>query len=139
LYDVVGRLCSLRAHAALDGVSWARSRNSFISEYATSHPWEDWAKTFAHFLHIVSTLDSLAGLPLALDDRAKQVLEDPYLEGDFEALLISWKPVARSINELNCSLGLGDAYPFELAPAVIGKLHLVHMAIGHFRDTAPTC
>jgi hypothetical protein len=103
------------------------------------HPWEDWAKTFAHFLHIVSTLDSLAGLPLALDDRAKQVLEDPYLEGDFEALLISWKPVARSINELNCSLGLGDAYPFELAPAVIGKLHLVHMAIGHFRDTAPTC
>ena len=109
-------------------------RSSFISEYATSHPWEDWAETFAHFLHIVSTLDSLASLPLALDERAKQVLEDPYLESDFGALLASWKPVARSINELNRSLGLGDAYPFELGRAVIGKLHLVHMAIEHFRN-----
>ena len=115
----------------------AYDRKSFISEYATSHPWEDWAETFAHFLHIVSTLDTLAGLPLALDDRTKQVLKDPYLESDFEALLASWKPVARSINELNRSLGLGDAYPFELAPAIIGRLHLVHMAIGRFRSGSP--
>ena len=112
----------------------AYDRNGFISEYAASHPWEDWAETFAHFPHIVSTLDTLAGLPLELDDRAKQVLKDPYVEGDFEALSASWKPVARSINELNRSLGLGDAYPFELARAVIGKLHLVHMAIEHFRN-----
>lgn len=108
-------------------------RQSFISEYATSHPWEDWAETFAHFLHIVSTLDTLASLPLALEERTKQVLKDPYLEIDFEALLASWQPVSRSINELNRSLGLSDAYPFELAPAVVGKLHLVHMAIGGFR------
>jgi hypothetical protein len=112
-------------------------RNIYISEYATSHPWEDWAETFAHFLHIVSTLDTLAALPLALDDRTKQVLQNPYLESDFEALLSSWKPVARSINELNRSLGLGNAYPFELGPAVLGKLHLVHMAIGHFRAQRP--
>ena len=112
----------------------AYDRNGFISEYAASHPWEDSAETFAHFPHIVSTLDTLAGLPLELDDRAKQVLKDPYVEGDFEALSASWKPVARSINELNRSLGLGDAYPFELARAVIGKLHLVHMAIEHFRN-----
>jgi hypothetical protein len=108
-------------------------RKTYISEYATSHPWEDWAETFAHFLHIVSTLDTLAALPLALDDRTKQVLKNPYLESDFEALLTSWKPVSRSINELNRSLGLDSAYPFELGPAILGKLHLVHMAIGHFR------
>jgi hypothetical protein len=110
------------------------NRRSFISEYATSHPWEDWAETFAHFLHIVSTLDTLAALPLALDDRAKKVLQDPYLEGDFDALLASWKPLAHSINELNRSLGLNDAYPFDLTAAIIGKLHLVHMAIEHFRQ-----
>lgn len=117
-----------------DRIEPGYDRNSFISEYATSHPWEDWAETFAHFLHILSALDTLAGLPLALDERARRVLEDPYVESDFEALLSSWTPVARSINQLNRSLGLGDAYPFKLAQAVIGKLHLVHMAIENFRN-----
>ena len=109
-------------------------RSGFISEYATSHPWEDWAETFAHFLHIVSTLDSLAGLPLALDERARQTLTDPYFESDFEALLALWTPLSRGINELNRSLGMSDAYPFDISPAVKGKLHLVHMAISAFRD-----
>lgn len=108
--------------------------SGFISEYATSHPWEDWAETFAHFLHIVSTLDSLAGLPLALDERARQTLTDPYLESDFDALLALWTPLARGINGLNRSLGMSDAYPFDISPAVKGKLHLVHMAISAFRD-----
>lgn len=112
-------------------------RQAFISEYATSHPWEDWAETFAHFLHIVATLDSAAALPLSLDERSRQTLEDPYLEADFEALLTSWNPVAYSINELNRSMGLNDAYPFQLTPAVRGKLHFVHMAILNFRRGAP--
>ncbi len=107
---------------------------SHISLYAMSHPWEDWAETFAHFLHIVATLDSLAGLPLSLHARARETLNDPYLESDFEALLDLWSVLARSINDLNRSLGLADAYPFELSPAVRGKLHLVHMAIVAFRD-----
>lgn len=109
-------------------------RSAFISEYATSHPWEDWAETFAHFLHILSTLDSLAGLPLSLDERARQTLTDPYLESDFEALLALWTPLSRGLNELNRSLGMSDAYPFDISPAVKGKLHLVHMAISAFRE-----
>ncbi|WP_245475024.1 putative zinc-binding metallopeptidase [Bradyrhizobium sp. Leo121] len=107
---------------------------SHISMYATSHPWEDWAETFAHFLHIVSTLDSLTGLPLSLDARAQHTLNDPYLESDFGALLELWSPLALTINRLNRSLGLADAYPFEISPAVKGKLHLVHMAISAFRN-----
>ncbi|MBC9883174.1 hypothetical protein G8O24_38440 [Bradyrhizobium sp. INPA01-394B] len=107
---------------------------SHISMYATSHPWEDWAETFAHFLHIVSTLDSLAGLPLSLDARGKHTLNDPYLESDFGALLELWTPLALTINRLNRSLGLADAYPFDISPAVEGKLHLVHMAITAFRN-----
>lgn len=105
-----------------------------ISLYATSHPWEDWAETFAHFLHIVATLDSLAGLPLSLETRARETLSDPYLESDFDALLDLWSPLARSINDLNRSLGLAEAYPFEISPAVRGKLHLVHMALVAFRS-----
>jgi len=104
-------------------------RAAFISEYASSHPWEDWAETFAHFLHIVSVLDSVAGLPLSLESRALETLRDPYLESDFSALLASWTPLAYSLNELNRSLGLGDAYPFQLSSVAIGKLHFIHMAI----------
>ncbi|MGY4231569.1 hypothetical protein ACVIIW_000516 [Bradyrhizobium sp. USDA 4449] len=108
---------------------------SHISLYATSHPWEDWAETFAHFLHIVATLDSLAGLPLSLETRARETLRDPYLESDFDALLDLWNPLARSINILNQSLGLAEAYPFNIFPAVKGKLHLVHMALVAFRGS----
>lgn len=125
---------ALKAYHARTDRSY--DRQAFISEYATSHPWEDWAETFAHFLHIVATLDSAAALPLSLDERSRQTLEDPYLEADFEALLTSWNPVAYSINELNRSMGMNDAYPFELTPAVKGKLHFVHMAILNFRQAA---
>ena len=52
----------------------------------------------------------------------------------FEALLASWNPVAYSMNELNRSMGLNDAYPFQLTRAVKGKLHFVHMAILKFRS-----
>jgi hypothetical protein len=112
-------------------------RFGFISEYATSHPWEDWAETFAHFLHITSTLDSASSLPLSLSKRSYETLRDPYMESDFEALLASWTPVTYTMNELNRSMGLGDAYPFDLSPAVNGKLHFVHMAIQTFRRENP--
>ena len=116
-------------------------RAAFISEYASAHPWEDWAETFAHFLHIVSVLDSVAGLPLSLQSRALEALRDPYLESDFGALLASWMPLAYSLNELNRSLGRDDAYPFQLSDAVSGKLHFIHMAIQshqhRIRLTAP--
>ena len=111
-------------------------RAAFISEYATSHPWEDWAETFAHFLHIVSTLDSASSLPLSLNRRSHETLADPYLEKDFEALLSAWMLVSYTMNELNRSMGLSDAYPFELPLAVQGKLHFVHMAILNFRTHA---
>ncbi|MCP3440647.1 putative zinc-binding metallopeptidase [Bradyrhizobium sp. CCGUVB14] len=120
---------------------WSCDPATHISMYATSHPWEDWAETFAHFLHIVSTLDSLEGLPLSLDARGEHTLNDPYLESDFGALLELWTPLALTINRLNRSLGLADAYPFAISPAVEGKLRLVHMAITAFRNrqgNAPT-
>ena len=115
-------------------INQSYDRRGFISEYATSHPWEDWAETFAHFLHIVSTLDTASSLPLSVGQRSRQTLVDPYQEKDFEALLSSWAPVAYAMNELNRSMGLGDAYPFELPQAVRGKLHFVHMAILGFKQ-----
>ena len=31
-----------------------------VSGYATSHPWEDWAETWAHYLHMVDLLETAA-------------------------------------------------------------------------------
>jgi hypothetical protein len=104
-------------------------RDHYVSAYASSHPWEDWAESFAHFLHIVATLDTAAVLPLAVASRIWKTLDDPYAESDFGALIDAWLPLAESINELNRSMGVIDAYPFVLSPEVIGKLHAVQMIV----------
>ena len=111
-----------------------RDHEGFVSEYATAHPWEDWAETFAHFLHVVSTLDTAAAASIGVEAQSPGEQADPYLATDFDSLLMSWNSVAQTMNELNRSMGLGDAYPFRLSPAVKGKLHLVHMAVCNFRD-----
>ena len=119
-------------HARTD---YSYDRRGFISEYATSHPWEDWAETFAHFLHIVSTLETASELRLSSAQASDQTSIDPYRESDFDALLSAWTNVNYTMNELNRSMGLGDGYPFEISSAVRGKLHFVHMAILSFRKT----
>jgi hypothetical protein len=36
----------------------ARWEDSFISAYSTMHPWEDWAESWAHYLHMVDALET---------------------------------------------------------------------------------
>ncbi|THD43515.1 MAG: hypothetical protein E7774_12630 [Bradyrhizobium sp.] len=103
-------------------------RTQFVSDYAASHPWEDWAECAAHYLHIVSTLDTFISSPLGAPERAKPV-DDPYRESDFDAVLSQWFPLAESLNELNRSMGLHDPYPFVLTPATIEKLRLVQQIL----------
>jgi hypothetical protein len=104
-------------------------RQNFISAYATSHPWEDWAESFAHFIHIVATLDTAADLPLGLGRLSGTALNDPYREDDFDALLKAWAPLTEAVNEINRSMGVSDIYPFVLTPPIVGKLHFVHMIV----------
>ena len=99
----------------------------FISAYASSHPWEDWAETFAHFVHIVATMDTALAFSLVGPRRAPIV--DPYTEPDFDALIAAFLQTTEAVNEINRSMGLPDVYPFVLTPTVIGKLHFVHMIV----------
>jgi hypothetical protein len=105
----------------------------FVSGYASAHPWEDFAETWAHYLHIVDTLETAAafGLRIApMAGRARglamKIAFDPYRQNDFDALLKPWLPLTYAVNSLNHSMGQPDLYPFVLAPAVIGKLRFVH-------------
>jgi hypothetical protein len=108
----------------------------YVSAYATSHPWEDWAETWAHYLHMVDTLETAwqFGLRLAPrvgkgEDLEATAMFDPYACDDFEALTDSWFPLTVALNSLNRSMGQADAYPFVLTPAIMEKLRLVHAII----------
>ncbi len=106
----------------------------YVSAYATMHPWEDWAETFAHYLHIRDTIETAAAFGIIVAGPA--VLPDPSLiaapaatsveRGSWETIIATWLPLTLALNAVNRSMGAGDLYPFTLAPAVIEKLGFVH-------------
>jgi hypothetical protein len=115
-----------------------------VSTYATMHPAEDWAETFAHYLHIRDTLQTAAAFGLVVTGPATDVLpgedEDlvavPALEIDddpFERILEDWLPLTYALNAVNRSMGKGDLYPFVLPRPVVDKLSFVHDVV---RSTA---
>jgi hypothetical protein len=88
-----------------------------VSHYAQSHPWEDWAEVWSHYLHMVDTLDTAA----AFD----QQLGAGHLD-DIEETLQKWSQLTIMLNSLNRSMGLEDAYPFVLSDQAFTKLRFVH-------------
>ena len=103
---------------------------SFVSSYATTYPWEDFAETWAHYLHIVDTLETASafGMELhpgmgALDTR---IAFDSYAPGAFDRLIEAWLPLTTAMNSMNRSMGLADLYPFVLSAPVIAKLGFIH-------------
>lgn len=104
-------------------------RRNFVSGYASSHPWEDFAETWAHYLHIVDTLEtgSAFGLKVAPTVGVATSLQefDSYRKTDIHELVAAWPPLAFAVNDLNRSMGQPHLYPFVLTPAVIRKLGFV--------------
>lgn len=108
-------------------------RDRFVSTYATSHPWEDFAETWAHYLHIVDTLETARSFGMKVQPRIRagtdlsaEVTFDPYASVGMEAIIEAWLPLTYAMNSLNRSMGQPDIYPFVLAPAAIEKLTWIH-------------
>jgi hypothetical protein len=111
-------------------------RESFVTAYASAHPWEDFAETWAHYLHIVDTLEMASAFGLsvqpALADEpghAAQVDFDPYGPVDAETLVQAWLPLTFAVNSLNRAMGQPDLYPFLLTPVVQRKLACIHSLV----------
>jgi hypothetical protein len=110
----------------------ANWQESHISTYATMHPWEDFAETWAHYLHIVDTLETAGAFGLKVRPRrargalAAAIDFDPYRARSMEMLVDAWLPIEFATNSMNRSMGLTDLYPFVLTPKVIEKLAFVH-------------
>lgn len=106
----------------------------FISAYSSSHPWEDWAETCAHYLLMVDAVDTAAawGLELSSAGSAPVQPEQAPATAPVERLVLDhWLPLARFLNAMSRSLGLPDSYPYLIPPPVLDKLRLVQQALLH--------
>ena len=109
----------------------------YVTSYATMHPWEDWAESWAHYLHIVDTLESAADHQLALAGEAiglpPLLLASPPAAAErraaFDRQLDDWGRMALAMNAVNRSMGMPDPYPFVLGPVVLDKLYFIHRVI----------
>ena len=109
---------------------------NWISAYASSHPWEDWAETWAHYLHMVDALETAQDFGFSIQGQDVSALTaevqatQGYLTRDlFETLLQDWGRLSVALNALNRSMGLPDAYPFVISPNIQDKLRFVHKLI----------
>lgn len=105
-----------------------------ISAYATSHPWEDWAETWAHFLHMQDTLEVAAdfgirGKPLQTDAGHSSKRPAAVAGETFDEMISSWLSLTVALNSINRSMGHQDLYPFVLTSPVIDKLRFVSTVI----------
>ncbi|MCC5851020.1 MAG: putative zinc-binding peptidase [Verrucomicrobia bacterium] len=108
-------------------------RDGYVSAYASCHPWEDWAESWAHVLHILDTLETAMQFGLRLQGEGGQGVPentgpalDPFSHSNFNEIFERWMPLTFAMNSLNRSMGHDDAYPFVLQPGVVEKLAFVH-------------
>ena len=111
-------------------------QDRFVSAYATTHPWEDFAETWAHYLHIIDTLEMARAFGLRVNPRVDDAGElsaditvNPYQPVPVETIIDDWLPLTFALNSLNRGMGQSDLYPFILSPAVIGKLGFIHTLV----------
>jgi hypothetical protein len=109
---------------------------AFISEYATMHPWEDFAECFAHYLHIADAIDTSreAGMVLRADlvrfNAPRDIVPlESYDDVPIERMLFDWRWMSLFFNRINTAMGKNPVYPFEIPPAVVAKLGFIHRVI----------
>ena len=110
----------------------------FVSAYASSHPWEDWAETWAHYLHMTDAHETAIDCGLSLRPKRS---DEPSLKPStaavvgkarsFDQIIEAWFPLTYVLNNLNRGMGLQDAYPFVLSDQMIRKIRFVHEVVVH--------
>ena len=115
----------------------------YISSYAATHPWEDWAESWAHYLHMTDTLNVALDYGLQVETLALQT--DPFdssvlagcAAGDadpvnFLAFINRWVQLSSVLNVLARSMGMPDLYPFVLNTDSLRKLFMVHAVVADY-------
>jgi hypothetical protein len=118
---------------------WSGWNDTHVSAYATVHPWEDWAETFAHYLHIGDTVQTAGAYGLVVTGPDGLVADAAPLAAvpaehdpsavSFGSVLATWWPLTYALNAVSRSMGLDDLYPFVISPPVMDKLGFVHEVV----------
>ena len=115
--------------------NWA---DTFITAYASVHPWEDWAETWAQYLHIVDAVETARAfgwnaeavpIPFTPFQAPDLGIEASKENASFLHTLNSWMKTSPALNEIAASLGYRNLYPFVLNAATVRKIHFVHTMI----------
>ena len=114
----------------------------FVSSYASSHPWEDWAECWAHYLHMRDAIDTARGFGLIASLNVDQadleftpftlnaLWQPDHPEAEhFLAFLNHWNRLTLMLNQMSRSMGQPDFYPFTLPSAVLAKLQFIHLVV----------
>jgi hypothetical protein len=92
---------------------------SYISSYATMHPFEDFAETWAHYLHISDTIETASEYGLT------SVAPVTVFSNFRDVVTGIWVPLTVALNMINRSMGKDDLYPFVIPTPVLDKLDFV--------------
>ncbi|MGE0324986.1 MAG: putative zinc-binding metallopeptidase [Polyangiaceae bacterium] len=117
--------------------------DEFVSAYAASHPWEDWAETWAHYLHSIDGLETAHAFGIQTHAHAQRLVDPtsipPTASTDFTRTLESWTWLSLAMNGLNRSLGMRDCYPFALSSTVMRKLDFVDRIVRSAATPGAAC
>ena len=122
-------------YSAPPSLAW---QNGFVTSYASAHPWEDWAESWAHYLHIWDVLETAGHAGLRLRPKLKEVPSvkieqpDPGSHPSFDQMIADWFPLTYVINNLTRGLGQPDGYPFVLSLPAVEKLRFIHETVAEF-------
>jgi hypothetical protein len=116
-----------------------------VTAYASLHPWEDWAETWAHYLHMVDVMETAASYGLSVNRAGRENEAPKKVEGkinpgrrDFDKLLNDWQPLTLALNSINRGMGVSDLYPFVISKTAIEKLRFIHTLIESHADASRT-
>lgn len=108
-------------------------QENYISKYASSHPWEDWAETWAHYLHLTDIVETAFYSGVSIHPKLKNSetfglsnCPNPYTEKHFKPIYDAGISLTNSINSLNRAMGIPDIYPFVIPKSVYNKLEFIH-------------